>query len=195
MLGLKLNKEVVERCVRALKSMAELQGRSRQRLIRDTLAVCSTCDDAYSALLDRLIPIKKAFRSPSRLADELVALAGDSKMRKRFKPEGLCSEIDQLLVDFQSHLNGLRYSVHVLSISEIRDALRSMGSYDQALYHQYDSLMSQIGAIGSELAVARGEDRKQLVSQARAAVSGLETDLKESVIAMRRAKDTIRGLM
>jgi len=195
MYGLKLNKEIIERCVTALKSTIELQQSSRQRLIGETQSICSTCDDACSALLERLVPVRKAYRAPMRLSGELISLAGDANIRRQFKPEGLCSEIDQLLADFENALSGLRYSVHMLSISEIRNILRSMGNYDSALYHQYDMFMNRIGHLGEEIPIATVEDRKILALQVRDAVSMLEADLKETIRAMRKAKDQIRDLM
>ena len=89
----------------------------------------------------------------------------------------------------------MKYSVHMWSITEIHDTLNSMGSYDQALYQQYDTCMYQLDTIGVGLKESKGEERKQLVSQAREAVRRLESDLKESVKAMREAKNEIRKLM
>jgi hypothetical protein len=189
MLGITLNKEVVDRCVKALKSLKDIQAGSRKRLVQDTQDVCSNCEAAYSALLARLQPVKEAYRT--RLAQELRALSADSATRAKFKPEGLCSQIDHLLADFQNNLNGVKYSVHLFSITEIRETLQSMGNYDQALYHQYDAFMRDIGRIAASLDAAPKEERRALVAAAKDAVGNLENDLTESITSMRAAKRRI----
>ncbi len=191
MLGIKLNQEVVDRCVKALKALADLQASSRRRLVKETQDICDKCDGAYSALLARLQPVKAAYRDPARLAQELHALAGDAATRRAFKPEGLCSEIDQLLADFQSALSGIRYSVHFLAIGEIKDTLESMGNYDQALYHQYDGFMRRIGDLAVALDSAAPKERKVLVASVREAIATLEADLDASIKGMRSAKKRV----
>lgn len=195
MYGIKLNKEVINRCVAALTALVDIQASSRRRLVKETQNVCSKCDRAYSALIKRLGAVKHAYRSALRLAKELRELSSDSQARARFKPEGLCSEIDQLLADFQNHLNGVKYSVHLLSIGEIRDTLRSMGNYDQALYHQYDRFMSQLSNLSVAIESASKKERAALVQAVRAAVAKLEADLNDSVKSMRAAKNRVVDLM
>ena len=195
MLGIKLNNEVINKCLRALTALADVQGKSRKRLVKETQTICSRCDDAYSALLVRLLPVKQAFRRPSQLAHELHSLVADGKARRGFKPEGLCTEIDQLLADFQSNLKGIKYSVHLFSIGEIRNTLRSMGNYDQALYRQYDNFMRQIDGIATALQSASPKEKQALVGTARAAITDLETDLNSSVQLMRAAKKRVVKLM
>ena len=89
----------------------------------------------------------------------------------------------------------MKYSVHLWSITEIRDTLNSMGEFDQALYQQYDSYMYQLDIIGQELNDSTGDERKQIVSQTRTAVRKLEGELKQSLKAMRDAKNEIRKLI
>jgi hypothetical protein len=195
MFGVKLNKEVIDRCVQALTALIDIQAGSRRRLVKETQSVCSKCERAYSALLTRLKPVKQAYRTPTRLAKELRDLSSDGQARARFKPEGLCSEIDHLLADFQSNLTGLKYSVHLFSIREIRDTLKSMGNYDQALYHQYDRFMSELSNLGAAIDSAPNKDRDSLVQAVRSAITTLEGDLKDSIKSMRAAKDRVVSLM
>jgi len=112
-----------------------------------------------------------------------------------FKPEGLCREIDQLLADFQNHFKGVKYLVHLFSIGEIRDTLRSMGNYDQALYHQYDRFMSELSNLAVAIELASKKERAPLVEAVRSAIAKLEADLKESVKSMRAAKDRVVNRM
>jgi hypothetical protein len=196
MLGIKLNKEVIDRCVQALTALADIQVSSRRRLVKETQSVCSKCERAYSALLTRLGSVKQAYRSPARLAKELHDLSIDSQTRARFKPEGLCSEIDQLLADFQNNLKGLKYSVHLFSIAEIRDTLQSMGNYDQALYHQYDRFMAELSNLAAAIdSASSSKDRSALVEAVRAAIAKLEADLTDSIKSMRAAKDRVVKVM
>jgi len=107
----------------------------------------------------------------------------------------LCREIDQLLADFQNHLKGVKYSVHLFSIGEMRDTLRSMGNYDQALYHQYDRFMSELSNLAVAIELASKKERAPLVEAVRSAIAKLEADLKESVKSMRAAKDRVVNRM
>jgi hypothetical protein len=191
MLGIKLNKEVINRCVEALKALVDIQASSRRKLVKEIQVVCSKCDNAYSALLERLSAVKQAYQTPELLAKELHKLSSDRQTRARFKPEGLCKEIDQLLVDFQNNLQGLKYSVHLFSIREIKDTLHSMGNYDQALYHQYDRFMHGLSNLAVAIESASKKERTTLVEAVRSAVTKLEADLQDSVESMRAAKNRV----
>lgn len=195
MLGIRLNKQVVDACMRAFGALAGLQSGTRKRLVKQLQQVCSKCDNAYSELLERLSPVKAAYRNPKKLAVELRSLAGDRQTRAKFKPEHLCSDIDQLIADFQNGLSGLKYSVRFFSLEELKDTLKSMGNYDQALYHQYDGFMTQMGSLATAIEKASADDRSRLADFARAEIAALERDLRDSIRDMRAAKDQIVRLM
>lgn len=195
MIGIQLNTKAIQEALRAVTKLAGIQQAARKRLLREVGDVCSKCDDAYSAMLKRLSPVKKVYRAPKQLATELHKLKADTALRARFKPEGLCSEIDGLLDDMSSALSSLPYSVHFLAIGELKSALRSMGNYDAALYHQYDSFMNELESVAFGIENGDAKARASLGAFARDKIADLENDLKKSVSAMRSAKERVRKNM
>jgi hypothetical protein len=194
MFGIQLNTTVIKTGVRIVKNLITAQSRARTRLLSELTAVCEKCEDAYSSLLTRLKPIRSTFRNPNKLAIELRSLASDANARRKFKPEHLCSEIDKLLMDLSSNVNALKYSVNVFSINDIRRALKSMGNYDQALYHQYDTFMAEMNSIASAIESGKPAQKAPLAAHAAASIDELQKNLQSALKEIRKAKNEIVSL-
>lgn len=191
MLGIKINTAAIKSGVRVIKTLITVQSRARTRLVNDLTTVCDKCDEAYGSLLARLKPVRAAARDPLKLAAELHSLAGDASARRKFKPERLCSEIDKLLLDLSSNVSALKYSVNVFSIEEIRGTLQSMGNYDQALFHQYDGLMSELNSIATAIEGGKPRQLAPMVAHALATIEDVQQDLREALRDIRKAKAEI----
>lgn len=190
MFGIQLNTKVIKTAVRVIRDLITTQSTARTRLLSDLTNVCTKCDDAYGALITRLRPIHAA-RTPARVAVEIQSFTSDATTRKKFKPERLCSEIDKLLVDLASNVKSLKYAVNVGSITTIQQTLRSMGNYDQALYHQYDEFRMELQSIGQAIQAADASQQPALVAHAKSTIADTERDLREAIRSIRKAKDEI----
>ena len=131
--------EALRTASRSIGFLWRTQGNERRDLISQLQAICSKCDDAYFAVLEKLSPIKQAYGDRKAMADAMRVFAADSETRKAFKPEHLCGEVDQLLQRLSSHADWLKYSVDLRGIERLRGAISNMSSYDGELRDYYDA--------------------------------------------------------
>jgi hypothetical protein len=183
-----LNARMIDAAKRAIVTLFRAQNSTRQDLVRKLQGICEKCDDAYSSLLQRLVPVKASQRDPIAFASELRALAGDSQARALFKPEQLCSDIDGLLADLANNLATLKYSVNYSSINGLRQIFQAMGNYDGAMHQQYDSFMLELDSLASQLESTSGPERDELARYAASEIDALEQELRSSIASMRGAK-------
>ena len=191
MFGIALNNAIVRACARLIRSLPGIQSNARKRLVTELQGICSKCEDAYSALIARLLPIKAAYGDAKKLAEALRQFGADTKTRAAFKPEHLCGEIDHLLQELKSNLNALGYSVRWSGLETLDETLKRMGNYDSELYHQYDQFRFELDQIATELDRAKKKDQKYWLRYVEDLVSDTEVELQNSITDMRRAKDQI----
>jgi hypothetical protein len=128
-----------------------LQGGTRKKLVADLQGICSNCENAYTAVLVRLVPVKNAFTNHASLATELRNFAADAKIRSQFKPYHLCGQIDHLLTDLSNNLNPLKYAVDFRRIEGLRSSLSQFGDFDGAIYTSYDEFAAQLDKIATQI--------------------------------------------
>ena len=172
------------------------QGAERSQLIADMQAICSRCDDAYTAVLAALRPVKDSFQDRDALARSLLAFSADGGTRSAFKPEHLCGEVDQILQRLTSNVDWLKYSVDIRGIARLRGVISSMGSYDGQLWDYYDDHTRAMDDLATELkSEASEEDLQERQAYAQHVVTQFEADLREALKKIREAKEDVRKLM
>jgi hypothetical protein len=186
--GIGLNKTVIKTSLRIIRDLITTQSRARTRLLEELTSVCVKCDDAYDSLLTRLKPVRAAMKNPDKLAVELRLIAGDAAARKKFKPEKLCTEIEELLMDLSNNVNALKFSVNILTLSRLRGAISSMGNYDQALYQQYDAFMMEMNSVAQGIENGSTDERAALAAHAASSVDELQKSLQAALKEIRKAK-------
>lgn len=187
-------KQAVKACADVVKWGAGIQEQTRKSLAADLQAICSNCGAAYDAVLTRLVPIKNAFSDPTVLAAELRAFAADSTIRTNFKPDQLCGQVDQLLIQLSSNLDPLRYSIDYRRIDEIRQYLQRFGNFDGAIFQTYDELVAELDRIATQIQ-ASASDQQERTRYAQHLISSFENDLRATQIAVRDAKAQMIGLI
>jgi|GEM_PF-2989397 len=188
---LSILKDAVKECSRVIKFGAGIQSKARNRLINDLQNICSRVESAYSAVLARLHPVKDSFQNPKALAKELKRFAADSKTRKVFKPDHLCGEVDTLLMDLESNLDPLKYSIDVRKISSLRDNIQRVGNFDMEMFEAYDQFTRELDSLGMDIETADAELKEERSVYARHVISDFEKDLFDAIKSMREAKDLI----
>ena len=192
MFGIILNNAIVRSCTRLIRCLPGIQHQARKRLVNDLQSICSKCEDAYSALLARLLPIKTAYSDPKNLVEQLRLFSADIGTRAAFKPEHLCGEIDHLLQELKSNLNSLGYSLRLSGLETLDETLRRMGNYDSELYHEYDQFRSELDDVATKISGSKKKaDREQWLKYVEELIADTESELKQSVTNMRKAKDQI----
>jgi len=191
MFGVVLNNAIVRACTRLIRCLPGIQADARKRLVSELQGICSKCEDAYSALIVRLLPIKTAYGDAKTLAQELRLFGADNKTRAAFKPEHLCGEIDHLLQELKSNLSALGYSVRWSGLETLDETLKRMGNYDSELYHQYDQFRLELDQIATELERAKKKDQKHWLRYVEDLITDTEAELQQSITDLRRAKDQI----
>ena len=172
-----------------IESAAKVQGPARTELKNELQSICSKCDTAYSTVLARLAPVKNSYSDAAGLAVELRTLAADQQTRAAFTPQHLCGEVDGLLLRLQSNLNALKYSIDFRRIGVLRQALETMGHFDDAISDSYDAFARDLDRIATELqGPAVPADR---IAYAREVIEEFETSLIDAVKRVRETKAKI----
>jgi len=187
---LDLLKGALKTCARVLKLGSGLQEKTRKQLVADLSRICGRCQTAFDKVLVRLKPVKNAANDPKRLAMALRQFAADTATRKAFKPEHLCGEVDNLLVELESNLNPLKYSLDLRRLQEIRRQLRQVGNYDAAIYQSYDDLTRQLDELASQILSGK-QDVAGRTEYARHIISAFEDDLRDTLRGVRETKAII----
>jgi hypothetical protein len=190
--NLNLLKSAVTIFSRIITSASRAQAQARADLVDELQAICSECESAYSIVLERLRPVKDAYRDPARLEQELRDLAADRRTRDIFKADHLCGQVDHLLSKLQSNLAALKYSVDVRTLDRLKERLKEIGNYDAALYRDYDEFARDLDRLSHEIGTAPSvEDRTRLMAYSRSYIDDFEKELWDTIDAMRRAKDRV----
>ncbi len=186
-------RRAIQACSDVIKWGAGIQEDTRKKLVEDLHAICFNCDEAYEAVLKRLVPVKNAFSDKSKLARELRTFAADAETRSKFKPEHLCGQVDQLLVRLASNLDPLKYSVDYRRINDVRDGLFRSRNVDAAIREAYDELTSQLDNIATEInsQAADGEERARY---AQRIIQDFEAELRSALADLREAKAKTLGI-
>lgn len=190
---LRILRSVIDDCARVISFGAKFQEPTRKQFVSDLRGICSRCDDTYSELLKRLGPIKATLQKPDELAAAIRSFAVDTEVRKLFKPERLCGEIDVLLTRMQSNLDPLKYSIDMTRISAVLHELHMIGNYDAAIRGQFDQFVSDLDKLAIQLAAASGKEKEELATYARDIIKDFEAELNDTVMSVRNAKTRIVG--
>lgn len=192
MFGIDLNKAIFRTATRLICFLPGIQKTNREKLVEELQAICSKCEDAYTAVRKRLKPVKVAYRDPAKLVTELRGFSADSETRAAFKPEHLCGEIDHLLQELRSNLEGLQYSVRWSGLGTLIDTLHQLRNYDSELRLQYEQFCSELDEIASKIEKAKKKtEREQWRNYIEDLVASTEEELQQSIAEIRKAKDKI----
>jgi hypothetical protein len=185
-------KQAIGTCADVLKWAANIQGNARQSLVTDLQSICSNCEDAYGAVLARLVPVKSAFADPTALARKLRNFAADQTIRRQFKPDHLCGSIDQLLQRLQNNLDPLKYSIDFTNIRELRSRFELYGDYDFQLYKTYDEFTRELDQVANQISDP-AFDPCERAQYAQRAIENLQSELRSTLETVRQAKaDVVR---
>lgn len=191
---LRILTNTIKTCASVIKWGVGLQESTRKQLVSDLQSICVNCDAAYDAILGRLTPVKNTFGDREKLAMELRAFAADSATRSQFKPQYLCSQIDHLLAQLSSNLDPLKYSVDHQRVTELRQLLMQLGSFDGALLRSYDELARQLDRIATEIQT-QSADSQERCKYAQHVIQQFEDDLISSLAEIREAKARLVDLI
>lgn len=178
---------------RAVSFLWTQQGVDRRALVDAVQQVCSRCEDAYSAVITALRPVKDAFGKPADLSGALREFASDAATRARFKPDQLCGDIDQLLQRLASNADFLKYSLDVRNIQRLRNTLAQMNNYDGALRAYYDEYAREMDSLATELQL--GPALPERVAYAQHLVKEFEGDLAETLRDIQAARQVLVNLV
>jgi hypothetical protein len=184
---LSLLKQAIKACADVVRWGAGIQEATRKGLVADLQMICTNCDDAYDAVLVRLVPVKKAFANPDALANELRAFAADTATRNKFKPDHLCGQVDDLLSRISSNLDPLKYSIDCRRIGDLRQSLQRFGNFDGAIFQSYDELAADLDRIATQIQNP-ASDKQERAGYARHVIENFEDELRATQTAVRDAK-------
>src|SRR5262249_21373696 len=89
------DKETLKAGAEVVREGARVQKTSRRALVKELQQVCERVDGGIAALSSALGPVRAAAaKGPEAFATALGNFDKDGKVRARFKPEGLCGEVD-----------------------------------------------------------------------------------------------------
>ncbi len=194
MLVVDLLKQALSACADVIKWGAGIQESTRKSLVSDLQDICTNCDDAYDAVIARLVPVKNAFADPNLLAHELRSFAADASTRSKFKPEHLCHRVDDLLVNLSSNLNPLKYSIDFRRIDGLRQSLNQFGNVDGAIYQSYDELTSELDRIATQISDPAFNSQERC-RYAQHVIQNFESELRSAQASAREAKRDTIGLI
>jgi hypothetical protein len=179
---------------RLVRAGAALQQAARTKLVTDLQGICSNVEDSYDAVLKRLLPIKSAARDPKALASEIHAFRADSATKQKFKPDHLCGRVDQILMDLESNLTPLKYSLDVSRLGEIKNELGAVGKFDGAFYISYDDFTSDLDRLALEIdkcLPTNPSAAQAIAAQILELILVFEDELKTGIADVRDIKDRI----
>jgi hypothetical protein len=185
-------KEAIKTAGSVIKWGAGLQETTRKSLVADLQAICANCETAYDAVLVRLVPIKNAFSDPNRLAAELRSFAADPITRSQFKPEGLCTQVDQLLAQLDSNLAPLKYSIDVRRIRDLRGAFMQFGNVDKAIFDSYDQFAAALDQIATQIQTGK-LDPREAAAYVQHVIDDFADEVRSLKNEMRDAKAKVVG--
>lgn len=188
--------DALRTATRSIAYLWRTQGTERSQLIADLQAICSRCEDAYTAVIKQLRPVKDSYGDREALASALRTFAADSQTRSAFKPEHLCGEVDQLLQRLSSNIDWLKYSFDLRAVDRLRGAIGQMGNYDGQLRDYYDDHTRAMDDIATQLqSHLESEDIRERMTYARHVIDEFENDLNDTLKEIRAAKELARNLI
>ena len=180
-------KQALKTSAGVIKWGAGLQESTRKNLIAELQEICTNCEAAYDAVLKRLVPIKDAYSDPTNLSRELRTFAADSATRGQFKPEHLCGQVDQLLVQLSSNLAPLKYSIDFRRIQDLRQSFQQSGNVDAAIFDSYDQFASELDHIATQIN-DQAFDPKERTRYVQHVIEDFEDEVRSLKADMRAAK-------
>lgn len=145
-------------------------------------------------MLVRLLTIKNAYSDPDKLAAELHALKADLEVRRKFKPEFLCGQVDQLLTGLASNLNGIKYSIDMFRVQDVKMCLDRFGSVDGIIFQTYDVFVDGLDHIAT-LIQTKQIDAAEGAKYVEHIISDFEDDMKQLKTEVRETKNRIVGII
>ncbi len=186
---------IIRYCGRVVKLGADIQEPARGRFVSDLQGMCSNAEDSYGQVLKRLLPVRSSSNDPARFAIELHSFRADIETRNAFKPEHLCGRIDQILVDLESNLNALKYSLEFRRLKEVKQGLGAVGYLDDQVYTSYDKLTSDLDGLATRIESNLGTNEpakaRGTASQALLRILVFEDKLRTGIADLRDVKNRI----
>lgn len=186
--------QALKTAAKVIKWGAGLQESTRKALVQELQTICNNCESAYDAMLVRLVPIKNAYSDPDKLAIELRALKADVEVRRKFKPEFLCGQVDHLLTQLGSNLNGIKYSIDMFRVQDVKMCLDRFGSVDGIIFQTYDVFVDGLDAIATQIQTKQ-TDAAEAAKYVEHVISDFEDDMKQLKIDVRETKNRIVGII
>ncbi len=144
MIGLDKLGTIIKETGKAIKYLSLVQHNERARLVDSLVGICSRCESSFEELHKASEEIRTNFGDNDKLIESVSNFIKDDELAAKFKPEHLCSEISDLLVDLSDNLSPLKYSVAVTKVELIRMELGSLHDFDISLNHQYQMLRQEL---------------------------------------------------
>jgi hypothetical protein len=186
--------QAIKTCTNIVKWGADMQGNARASLVTELQSICSNCEDAYGAILARLVPVKNASTDATALARELRDFAADQTVRNQFKPDHLCGNIDQLMQNLRSNLHPLKYSIEIKAIDELQKRFQSYRNYDLEIYRSYDDFTRELDRVADQLGDP-SFDPAERARYARHAIDNFQTELSSALDTVRQAKADLLAIV
>lgn len=192
MIALDKLSSILKETAKLINYLALVQHSERKRLVDSLANICMRCEESFELIYARITSIRRTYGNTDSLIVAVQGFIDDHQLALQFKPEHLCSEIDSLLTDLESYLEGLRYSIASNSISVIKMELGNMHHCDISLNEQYNLLREELRNLIDSYEI---DKNKLNISIIRDILNGFEDSLKEVVNAARAAKDKVIDIM
>lgn len=191
MIGISITEQMIDTCKRIVKYAPKIQTQARRQLVKKLQNICANCEDAYSAFLARLAPIKDSYGDMRQLAVKLRAFAADQETRRQFKPEHLRRQVDEILEVLGNNLRPLKYSIDVFGIRTVRELLSRIRFSDATLRHEYDEFASELDSIATLISESTPQNSELWRRYAEDLISSMQSKMNDAIMKVRAFKDEI----
>lgn len=170
---------------------AATQEPKRRKVVKTLQKVCANVEEAVDAASDAFVPLSRSGRgSPEKFAKKLMGFDRDGEVRQKFKPEGLCGDIDHLLVETRSWLSAIRWTWGTNEMDLLRQELKQTQSLDHSL-QEYDGAVQQLRALGAEIASTTGAAQGKKVAEALGCIASVQRSLRACAASVRQSKNAV----
>ena len=192
MIGLEKLGSILKGASKAIKYLTLVQHNERRRLSTDLKTICDKCEDSFQVLLKVSEEIRSNFGDEEKLLQAVSDFIKDDELANKFKPEHLCSEISNLLMDLNSNLSGIKYSVAINNISILQQELGSIHELDFDLRQQFYMLRNELQELCDDYRI----DKKELSAiMIKDILNGFQDSLNITIQSIRTARDNIEKHM
>jgi len=125
--------------------------------VSDLQKICYNCENAHSAVIMKLKPVKDCYEDTPKLSKALREFASDPEARTFFHPDALCGDIDKLLMKLSSNLDPLKFAIDFNKIQALSAELKQIGNYDWSIYMAFDTFARQLDDLSTDLRSRRSK--------------------------------------